>query len=71
MEMELKSLWKTVFGDTDDYIELFFDTFYSPELCAVCKCGGKTAAAGSGFPALTYMPWEFCRNTGGEGLEKP
>lgn len=55
MEMELKSLWKTVFGDTDDYIERFFDTFYSPELCAVCKCGGKTAAAAYLMPVGDFV----------------
>lgn len=29
----LKELWKTVFGDTDAFIELFFQIAFSPERC--------------------------------------
>ena len=34
---DLRDLWKKAFGDTDDFLDLFFSTAYAPErcLCAV------------------------------------
>lgn len=29
----LRALWKTAFGDTDDFLDLFFSTAYAPERC--------------------------------------
>lgn len=55
----LRSLWKQAFGDTDEYMDLFFGTAFSPErsLCALngdkvtaamywldAECGGKRIA---------------------------
>jgi GNAT superfamily N-acetyltransferase len=52
---ELKSLWKEVFGDTDEYIERFFGEYYSPELCVYSVRDGRTAAAAYLMPAGDFM----------------
>lgn len=55
----LRSLWKTAFGDTDEFLDRFYTTAYAPErcLCATeagavlsalywldCTCGGQKLA---------------------------
>lgn len=40
----LKTLWKEAFGDTDDYLELFFSTAFSPSRCRCVTEDGQTAA---------------------------
>ena len=52
---ELKALWERVFGDDRDYIDRFFDTFYSPDICAVCECDGKIAAAAYLMPVGDFV----------------
>ena len=47
---ELKQLWHTVFGDDFELIDRFFDTFYSPALCATKFVGGKLCAAAYVMP---------------------
>ena len=42
---ELKSLWKTAFGDGDQYIDMFFDDLYRPENTLVCCVEGRVASA--------------------------
>ncbi len=42
---QLKALWKTVFGDEDADIELYFDTYFSPELTAVVGDGMNPVSA--------------------------
>lgn len=43
MSEQLKSLWKTVFGDTDEYISLFFQKRFVPSQCVVALIGDKVA----------------------------
>lgn len=47
---ELKQLWHTVFGDDYELIDRFFDTFYSPALCATKFVDGKLCAAAYVMP---------------------
>ena len=42
---ELKELWKEAFGDTDDFIDLFFSLAFSPEH-SLCVYEGSSLAAG-------------------------
>lgn len=39
----LKALWKTAFGDTDDFIDGFFRTAFSPDRCRCAFIGGSLA----------------------------
>lgn len=41
----LKTLWKSVFSDSDADIERFFDVYFSPELTVVIKDGDKVISA--------------------------
>ena len=38
---QLKALWKNVFGDTDEYISLFFEKRFTPSQCVAAISGGK------------------------------
>lgn len=42
---ELKSLWQLAFGDSMDFIDLFFRTAYAPEKCAFLEENGTITAA--------------------------
>lgn len=44
-EPELKRVWKAVFGDSDEYIDGYFDSLYSPGSAVVCEIGGRMAGA--------------------------
>ena len=44
-EPELKKLWKEVFRDEDDYIDLFFEKIYTPGSAAVCLSDGGIVSA--------------------------
>ena len=44
MITSLRSLWKEAFGDTDEYIDIFFDTAFSPDRCR-CAVDGESVAA--------------------------
>ena len=46
----LRELWKLVFGDGDDFLDLFFGTAYAPERC-LCIMDADTAAG-----ALYWLP---------------
>jgi len=39
----LRRLWKTAFGDTEDYLSAFFETAFSPLRSRVAMEGGETA----------------------------
>lgn len=39
----LKQLWKAAFGDTEEFITLFFETAFSPLRCRVAHTEGETA----------------------------
>ena len=41
MTEQLKALWKNVFGDTDEYISLFFEKRFTPSQCVAAISGGK------------------------------
>ena len=53
----LKALWKTVFGDTDGFIDDFFRTAYSPERCRFIEENGK---------AICALYWFDCSYSGGK-----
>ena len=42
---ELKMLWKTVFGDTDEYISLFFNSKFKPENTFIIEDNGLKSMA--------------------------
>lgn len=44
-EEQLKELWKSAFGDTDEYIDRFFDTLYAPGAAAVLELDGAIVSA--------------------------
>lgn len=41
----LRQLWKEAFGDTDEFLDLFFSTAYHPDRCLQVVENGETAAA--------------------------
>ena len=43
--LELKTLWKTVFGDPRETIDAYFSAFYSPELCVEERSDGHIISA--------------------------
>lgn len=45
METELKDLWHLAFGDSYDFIDLFFSTAYAPERCKFLTENGRVTAA--------------------------
>lgn len=46
----LRSLWKEAFGDSDAYLDTFFQTAYHPARCRVAIKDGQVAAALYWFP---------------------
>ena len=42
---QLRQLWKTAFGDTDDFLDLFFTTAFSPDRCRCILDGRELLAA--------------------------
>lgn len=44
-ESALKALWKSVFGDTDEVIDGFFDKLYAPGMASVCVLDGRVVSA--------------------------
>ena len=61
----LRALWKEAFGDSDTYLDLFFDRGYDPDR-AMCVSDGETVAAalywldmdysGGKLPIFTPLP---------------
>ena len=43
--VELKALWKEAFGDTDEFINSFFDAAFQEKRCRCAKTGDKVIAA--------------------------
>ena len=41
----LRRLWKTAFGDTDGFLDVFFSTAYAPDRCRCIRTEGAVAAA--------------------------
>lgn len=44
MTTKLRRLWKQAFGDTDDFLESFFDAGYSPDRCRYLTANGRVTA---------------------------
>ena len=42
---QLRSLWKAAFGDTDDFLDMFYSTAYAPHRCRCILDGDHVAAA--------------------------
>ena len=42
---ETKQLWKSVFGDDDRFIDLYFSRVFKPEYNVTCQINGKVAGA--------------------------
>lgn len=51
---QLKALWKKAFGDTDEFLDLFFEIAYAPERCRCVMLDGQVAAMLFWFETL----WE-------------
>lgn len=50
LKTEMKRLWKETFHDSDDYIDLVFDTYFDPELVAWHEADGRLVSALLGIP---------------------
>lgn len=48
----LRALWKEAFGDTDAFLDTFFETAYAPERCCVAEDGGETVGMVYWFDCL-------------------
>lgn len=61
MITELRRLWQEAFGDTEEFLDCFFETAYSPKRCRFLKKDGKAAASlywfdcGFGERKLAYI----------------
>jgi len=53
---DIRSLWQTVFGDTERYIELFLEQRFEPSQCAVAKSRGKVVAMLFMLPFVMRLP---------------
>lgn len=42
---DLRALWKEAFGDTDEYLDIFFNVAYSPDRCRCAMEDDRVAAA--------------------------
>ncbi len=51
-EPELKKLWKSVFGDTDRFIDAFFEVLYEPGEAYAAVYDGKIISAGYCLPGV-------------------
>ena len=56
-EKALKALWREVFGDTDEYIDAFFQNVYQPGMASVIEEDGTVVAAAYAVPfgAVRYI----------------
>lgn len=53
----LKRLWKTVFGDPEEFIDTFFDVAFAPERCKYVEKDGE---------AVSALYWLDCEYEGGK-----
>ncbi|MCD7838311.1 MAG: GNAT family N-acetyltransferase [Clostridiales bacterium] len=49
---QLARLWQVCFGDTDDYIDHYFSTYYRPSRALVLEDGGKVCSMLLTFPNI-------------------
>lgn len=61
-EKQLREIWKTVFGDTDDYLDCFFENIYSPGGAIVASEGDKILSC------VFLLPVGYYRSPSGECL---
>ena len=54
-----KALWRQVFGDTDEYIQCYFDTCYAPEDMMLLLEGSRLASMLICLPVEIKMPTGF------------
>jgi len=47
---ELRRIWKTVFGDSDRELDIYFKTYFDPQMTVAIDAGAGLAAAGYIFP---------------------
>jgi len=52
-EPELKRLWQAVFGDTDEFIDTFFNILYAPGTACLALSEGRVISAGYCLPGVT------------------
>lgn len=50
----LRTLWREAFGDSDEFLDVFFATAFSPERCACVTVGDDVAAALYWFDCECY-----------------
>ena len=53
----LKTLWKTCFGDTDEFIDGFFDLFPRQDACVVAEADGRPVSAMYILPGQHLFPY--------------
>ncbi len=52
----LRELWKLAFGDSESYIDNFFDTYYRPERVLVLEDGGAVRSMTAWFDTSLVVP---------------
>ena len=61
-ENALKALWREVFGDTDEYIDAFFQNVYQPGMASVIEEDGTVVAAA--YAAVSYTHLDVYKRQG-------
>ncbi len=51
---QLRQLWQEAFGDTDAFLDIFYETAYAPERCMCVTVDGAVAAAAYWFSCGQY-----------------
>lgn len=54
---QLRALWQIAFGDGDEYIDSFFESFLRPGACVVAEVGGRVVSAMYMLPGQTLYPY--------------
>ncbi len=64
-EPQLRELWRTAFGDSDEYIDSFFENLFRTDECVVAEADGKVVSAMYVLPGETVFPFRKNRLTAG------
>ncbi len=51
----LKKIWQDIFGDSENFVNWFFENCFSPELTYVCEFSGKIVSCLFGYPKKIYI----------------
>lgn len=54
----MRELWKDTFCDTDSYLDIFFNNYFTPRLCRCAMCENSLAAM------LLGVSYDFCSEQG-------